>query len=46
MGLGLVITPQEEVVIIMAVLRGEQGVSGWTRMDMKMKMISNLGEIG
>jgi hypothetical protein len=46
MGLGLVITPQEEVVIIiMAVLRGEQ-VSGWTRMGLKMKMISNLGEIG
>jgi hypothetical protein len=44
MGLGLVITPQEEEVI-MAVLRGEQ-VSGWTRMGLKMKMISNLGEIG
>jgi hypothetical protein len=40
---GLVITPQEEEVI-MAVLRGEQQVSGWMRMG--MKMISNLVEIG
>jgi hypothetical protein len=30
----------------MAVLREEQEVSGWTRMGMQMKMISNLGEIG
>jgi hypothetical protein len=30
----------------MAVLREEQEVSGWTRMGLKMKMISNLAEIG
>jgi hypothetical protein len=45
LGLGLVTThPEEEV--IMAVLREEQEVSGWTRMGMQMKMISNLVEIG
>lgn len=33
------------VVIVMAVLQGEQ-VSGWTRMEMQMKMTLNLGEIG